>query len=429
MDILFFNQACLLHFFEEERLFPSETESLSELASIHKLMQCVNNEVTSFNATGVAAEVLKHTIYCLLEVAFADNLVEKDRSGALDYLKIPEKTRTLLDKHLEVIDPAIAELAYNHQKNFCAGVILALSQMAHNVCSKTAFDIVNKLIPEFQNAPASVKYRLTERVFAFEFLFAPVEFNSWMHQIGVIKSKKFSEARLGTNVSKSFQARIILLCEFILLRDSMPIPHSNYSSRLKGIDTLLEELKSQMSKTARRQLVSEWKFYGHLKHTKDDTPATKGMLTVDLTRLDDSQYLHDFLSRFSARHKRSRFWTASQHSWVGVLGASMIHLYHSIIDSRRKITRNGNNYSKSDQAAVHEETVAQIVSRYLSKNGFDSRPSSIYETYKEKFIKKPDGLFFRAKGYINITNNLNVVFPIDLGDSIYYGFVVRNTPD
>ncbi|WP_198406362.1 hypothetical protein [Delftia acidovorans] len=429
LDILFFNQTCFLSFTEENHLLSLENTDYSELVSIYKVVNCVNNEVRKSGATGVAAEALKNTVYGLLEVVFCDNLVEKSRSGAMERINMPEKMRTQLAKQLEDIDPTTAELCHKYHKDFYSGVLLAIGKIAHNVCSSTALAIASKAESELQHAPACVKYRLTERVFSFEFPQAPLQFHSWMHRIEAVTSKKFVTSRIKTTIPESFQARAVLLCEFLLLRDSLPVPPPKANFRFIGINRMLEELETKLSETGRMQLVNEWKFYGNLKYTNERDSATKGIMQVDLTRLNESDYLHNFLCRFAARHKRSRFWTGSQHSWVGILGSGMIHLYHSIIDPQRKITHNGNNYSKSKQIIVKEDTVAQIICQNLSDQGFDSRPGSLYEAYRESFIKMPGGLFSRANNYIRIQNIFNIIYSIDMIDSTYYGHIVRNTPE
>ncbi len=97
------------------------------------------------------------------------------------------------------------------------------------------------------------------------------------------------------------------------------------------------------------------------------------------------------------------------------------------MDPHRKITRNGNNYSKSDEPVVQVETVAQHICQNLNEHGLDCKPGSLYETYRECYMTQPAGLYHRATVYQALQQEFDVVYPARLHDVAYLG-VITTTP-
>lgn len=138
--------------------------------------------------------------------------------------------------------------------------------------------------------------------------------------------------------------------------------------------------------------------------------------------------MHDFLARFAGNHWRSRFWAGGQQSWTGLVGAGMIWGYRSPVDTKRKITRNGNNFSKSGEPREQEETVAQHVCQNLNEPGLDCKPGSLHETYNKCYRKQPGGLYNRASVYHSVQQELDVVFPPQIHDIFYAAVITTSTP-
>lgn len=420
LDWLFFNQTWSLRLSEDDETLYEGSPRAGELIVLYKIMQRVNDEVANIGATGIAAQALKHTVFCLLEASFSDNLLQKALGGFADRFDLAEP----MSKLAEAIDPAQAASVHEFAQNVFMAVIAAFGEKAHGVCSDTALTIAAKVRESFSDAPTAVKYRLTERVLILEFMNAPVKFLSWMHRIGVLTSKKFVAGRATRDISEDFKARIGLLCEFALMRDFVACLPGEDTARRKGIRLLQDELGEQLSDAAWTQLQEENDFYMRLDRHKARQPST---ITFNLARLADEVYLHDFLGRFAGHHWRSRFWTGPQHSWTGVIGAGMMWAYRSLVDPERKMTRNGNDYSKSREPVVREETVAQYICRNLNEHGLDCKPGSLYETYLECYMKRPAGLYHRATVYHALQQELDVVFPTQTYDVAYLGVITTTT--
>ncbi|MFM0350338.1 hypothetical protein [Paraburkholderia sp. RL17-347-BIC-D] len=425
LDWLFFNQTWFLRLSEDDETLYEGSPRAGELVALYKIMLRVNEEVANIGATGIAAQALKHIVYCILEAGFSDDLVQKGRSGYVDRFDLADERGIPISKLAEALDPAKAASVHEYEQQFFMALIAAFGEKAHDVRTDTAFAIAATVGTAFSDVPTAVRYRLAERVFILEFMNAPVKFLSWMYRIGILTSKKFVAARVTRDISEDFKARVGLLCEFTLMRDFMARLPGKNTARRKSICRLQEELGDKMSEAAWMQLQEENEFYMRLDRHKASQPGT---LTFNLARLADEAYLHDFLERFAGNHWRSRFWTGPQQSWTGVVGAGMMWAYHSLVDSQRKITRNGNNHSKSGDLAEQEETVTQHVCKNLNEHGLDCKPGSLYETYLECYMKQPAGLYQRVTVYHALQQELDAVLPTQIHDATYLGVITTSTP-
>lgn len=422
LDWLFFNQTWFLRLSEDDEGLYEDSPRAGELIALCRIMQRVNEEVASTGATGIAAQALKHTVYCILEAGFSDDLVQKGRNGFADRFDLADERGIPMSKLAEAFDPAQAASLNEYEQTFFIALIVVFGDKAHGVCTDTALTIAATVRAAFSDAPTAVKYRLSERVFILEFTDAPVKFLSWMYRIGVLTSKKFVAGRATRDITEDFKARVGLLCEFSLMRDFMADLSLNGKPRLKSIRGLQD---NKLSDAAWTQLQEESNFYAYLGRRKAGHPS---MHTFNLARLEDEDYLHDFLKNFAENHWRSRFWTGPQQSWTGVVGAGMMWLYHSLVDSRLKITRNGNNYSKYNEPVMQEETVAQYTCHNLNQHGLDCKPGSLYETYLERYMKQPGGLYHRATVYHAWQQEVDIVFSPQIYDVLYLGVITTSTP-
>lgn len=426
LDWLFFNQTWLLRLSEDDGTLDEDSPRAGELIILYEIMRRVNEEVASIGATGIAAQALKNTVYCILEASFYDDLVQKSLIGYADHLSLVNERGVPLSNLAEAIDPAQAASFHEYEQQYFVGLIAAIGEKAHGVSMHAALTIAATVKAAFGDAPAAVTYRLTERVVLLEFMDAPVKFLSWMYRVGILTSKKFVAGRATRDIAEDFKARVGLLCEFMLLRDYAARLTMQNSARHEGIRRLQVELDDKLTDAAWFQLHEENNFY--MRRGRRHKAHPPGMLTFDLSRLADEAYLHGFLERFAENHWRSRFWTGPQQSWTGVVGAGMILAYHSLVDSQSKITRNGNNYSKTCGPVVQEVTVAQRVCQNLNEHGLECRPASLYETYVECYMKQPAGLYHRATIYHKVQQQLGVVFPAQGHDVVYLGVIATSSP-
>ena len=76
LDWLFFNQTWFLRLSEDDETLYEGSPRAGELIALYKISRLVNEEVASTGATGIAAQALKHTVYCILETGFTDNLLQ-----------------------------------------------------------------------------------------------------------------------------------------------------------------------------------------------------------------------------------------------------------------------------------------------------------------------------------------------------------------
>jgi hypothetical protein len=432
LDRLFFNQTCI--FSLSERLFAEDSHAQA-LAILMTIRRRLDEEILTSGESGVAAEALRHTVYCLLEVRLEDNLSDDRASSVADHLGLTDHQGVPLATRAKALDPVAAASMHEHTQNFFQGVIVTIAKHAHGVCTNTALAIASKIdTEEIRKAPAVARNRLSERVFSLDFNNAPVMFLSWMHRIGVLKSKKFACHWATSEIPVEFKTRVGLLCDFILTRRVVTHLMKRTSDAPMIANRLRNDLNKQLSDQAWMQLQDLCYFIdrrSRYQGQRADTALLKALYekSFDFARIDDGDYLTSYLDYFAQNEMRCRFWNGPQHSWIGVVGAGMVHGYHILVDPKCKITRNGNNYSKRDPSVNCEETVTDNVSKTLKKYGMDSRPGSLYETYKGSYLRRPAGLRDRARRYHAALDKMDLAFPAaSFEDFIYLATVVETAP-
>ncbi|OAD84538.1 hypothetical protein ATN89_08875 [Comamonas thiooxydans] len=429
---MFFNQTCI--FSLGERLWAdddwdSHAEAIAVLAT---LRQSVDDEIIASGASGVAAEALRHTVYCLLEAQLDDDLASDRAISAAERIGLTDEKGVPVATRARELDPAIHARVHEFNQNFFQGVIVTMATCAHDVCKETALTIASKIdTGELRKAPAVARYRLSERIFCLDFLNAPAVFLSWMYRIDALSSKKFASHWATSDIPAVFKARVGLLCEFILMRSVVTHLMRQASSTPNLVRRMRNDLTRDLSDQAWDQL-HEFSFFLDRRSRNQEQLADQALLrafaedSFDLGRLDDGDYLIGYLEYYAQNEKRCRFWNGPQHSWTGVVGAGMIHGFHIAVDPKRKITRNGNNHSKRYDSANREDTVSEHVSKVLKKYGLASMPGSLYETYRGAYLN-PAGLLNRAKLYHAAIDNTDLALPASHEDTTYLATVVVTT--
>ena len=75
LDRLFFNQTCIFSLSERLCAGDDGDSHAQAIAALVTLRQRVDEEIIASGESGVAAEALRHTVYCLLEAQLDDDLV------------------------------------------------------------------------------------------------------------------------------------------------------------------------------------------------------------------------------------------------------------------------------------------------------------------------------------------------------------------
>lgn len=425
LDRLFFNQTCI--FALGERLYAEDDEDsrTQAIAALWTLRKRVDAEIIASGESGVAAETLRHTVYCLLEAQLDDDLAGDRASAVAERLGLADEQGAPLATRSKALGPFVPARVHEHNQNFFQAVILAVARHAYGVCSKTALAITSKMdVGDLRKAPAVARYRLSERVFCMDFFDAPAVFLSWMLRIDVLTSKKFAPHWATRDIPVDFKVRVGLLCDFFMLRSVVSRLMGQASTGPKVVRHIRDDLAKKISDQAWDQL-NELSFFLDRRSRDQERLADAALLKAfaedcfDLGRLRDGDYVTGYLQYFAQNEKRSRFWNGPQHSWTGLVGAGMIHGRHLLVDPNRKITRNGNNHSKRDASVKSEETVSENVCKVLKKYGLASMPGSLYETYRESYLKHPAGLLNRARVYHAALDSMDLAFPASYEDTTY----------
>ena len=433
LDRLFFNQTCTFSLCERLCADDDRDSHAQAIAALVMLQQRVDKEIIASGESGVAAEALRHTVYCLLEAQLDDDLASDRATSAAVRLGLSDEQGVPLATRARAHSPAVHARVHAYNQNFFQCVIVAMAKHAYGVCEETALTIASKIdMGELRKAPAVVRYRLSERVFCLDFRCAPAVFLSWMHRIDALVSKKFSRHWATSDIPAEFKARVGLLCDFILMRSVVTHLMRQASRAPHAVSRLRHGLAKKLSDPAWEQL-HEFGFFLDRRSRNQEQRSDAALLkafaedSFNLDRLEDGDYLTGYLEYFAVNEKRCRFWSGPQHSWTGVVGAGMIHDFHVASDPKCKITRNGNNHSKRDDSVEHEETVSEKVSKVLKKYGLTSMPGSLYETYRGSYLKHPAGLLNRARLYNAALDSMDLAFPASQEDTIYLATVVVTT--
>lgn len=417
LDRLFFNQTCVLSTSESLAEEEAKDTHAKYVVVLRKLQKRVAEEVAFSGATGVAAEALRHTVYCILEAQSDDDLISEQANYFADRLGLTDMDGIPLSTKSRAINPIVATRFYEYNREFFQAFIIAQAQRIHGVCGEKALKIAIKINKEekITKLPAVVRYRLSERLFSLDFPLAPALFLSWMFRIEALKSKKFVLRKAKSEISSEFKARAGLLCDFILLRKFVNILMNQSGIDLAIIKSLFTK---NLSDEAYKQLDEMASFTD--SRIREMERSGNSYKTFDLNRIDDSVYLLVYLDCFAQNEIYCRFWSGRQHSWIGIVGSGLMHYYHNNEYKNYKITSNGNEYYKFDGlVAQNTKTVAEISSEKLSEYGLHCEPGSLYETYRKSYLQKPTGLHCRAARYISTLDEIGIAFPATVEDGIF----------
>lgn len=324
-----------------------------------RLLERLKSAVASTGATGKAAECIKHTVLCLMEVALQDSMKDvlvtysETLPGGFDptLLQLPEG-----------IDPVVYDRVHSFQRDFFMGAVLGIGQKARTVDLNVATTIAYELIPEFRTAPASVRFRLTERMLAFEFEESPLQFFSWLLEQDVLRSTKWHSHEATRQSDEDVITRIGLLCEFETIRNWI----ISCSSSPDAEHVMLAQAPHG-SNNAKKQLLEYQYFWNLLDLTKK-----RSMTAFFPDRLRNKEYARQFVRNVGRSFPRMRLVPGTQGRWLSMIGALMVSIRKAYVAPEAAIYDECNN-DDSNTAAI---------AKYLANWGFEIEPRTLYLGHK-----------------------------------------------
>lgn len=370
LDWIFFNQLLVSSTYRDE-----EKKWLQD--TIRELQEAVSQT----GATGAEAERLKHTVLCLLEVRLGERA---ERTGFAKSTPLPN----------DVTPKMILDVA-GHNANLFQAAVIASCGKTGGIEFATVSGIFNRVVRKLIQSPTIVGHRLTERALLQEYPDAPLDFFLWMASTGIISSKKYDPEKSPTKRYRNSVARIGMLCEMESIRNWMM---STTHLVIKDETIMLQS--EVLSENALNTLLDRLSFYRKLTHGRNIP-----MIAFFQDTFDNREKAMAFLVNFGNIWKRSRMITKTQGKWIGMLGASMVHIYKTNIMPESPIYVENNN----------EGSVTQKISEKLCRNGCSVSARTVYESHQ--FLAKH--IRPRLEHYYATQHKLAGVLPSMLPDIAY----------
>ena len=381
VDKLFFNQILVYRLFEEE-----------ELCWLKDLHDDIEGELTERDIVGVQRQIVKHCVLCLLEAQLSESILLIKESFPD---KVPPQPADFAPERFEETERYKLEF-------FQAVVLVGLSKL-HDCDMDLCIDITNKLHTEYAEAPATVRYRLVERMFAFNFIGAPIDCFTWLSQMGVLNSAKHRGLDLKSRYTPEFLQRLALLCEFDMVRDY--VRRATELGRSKSSITVaqaqLDEFK-ELSDQTRDMLVQKMS-----KAMKvDSMPKLKNSYPVlGLHELEHQASVERFFTSLNSYAIRFRTFQGSLASWTGMLCGGAVEVLHHRQDRKPAI------YA----GEFNEGSLTDKIHKGMSARGFEITPRAIYDRHRDfkETILRTVGIYYHMQ------QAQNVAIPPDLCDLTY----------
>lgn len=378
IDKLFFNQILVLCLFTEELVWLKDLDA------------DLDRELTHKGITGVQRQVVKHGVLCMMEAELSESLFLLSEVFPNKLPALPDNMTMQQSEELERFD-----------QNFFQATVLAMLSKVHQCDEQVVIKIANALLGKHEKAPATVRYRLVERMFAFEFMFAPIDCFTWLAKMGVLDSNKHPGVALEARYSPEFLQRLALLCELDMQRDytrRAGRTDGRVSSGLAGrIKYLSEEtIKLLHAKESKDMLVNS------LPNLKNSLPI------VSLAELENPASIQRFFSQLSKYAMRFRVFKGSLASWIGMLCGGYVEVLHRH-DQKRLIF--AEDFNKG--------SLTQNISDGMSARGFGITTRTIYERHRDF----KETVLEIVTTYYHMQFSMSVAIPPCMDDLTYHGLI------
>lgn len=356
IDKLLFNQILVSCRFSEE------------LHLLNELDRDLESELTGRGLAGLNRQLVKHCVTCLLEADLSDSM-----------LALKEVYPDALPDLPPGLDLGTYRKIEEYQRNFFKAVVLSVLNKTHQCDSMASIQIAGKLVEKYRKAPATFRYRLTDRLFAWNFIAAPVDCFTWLSKMGILKSAKHPGAALTARYDPEFLQRLALLCELdelrSLVRRSAGAKGSTWAVMLDEVsrrgDLTSEAITPLESKAIKDLLTTS------MPHLRSSFPC------IQMGRLEHPATVRKFFNDLNNYSVRVRVFQGGLSSWTGMLCAGIVELLDVIYEEKKAIY----------VADFNDGTLTDRISKGMSSRGFEITARVIYERhrdFKETILKAVD---------------------------------------
>lgn len=380
IDKLFFNQILVLCLFTEE------------LVWLKDLDEDIERELTGKGVEGVQRQVVKHGVLCLMESELSESILLFNEAFPG---KLPPLPADLPAERLQE--------AEHYKRRFFSAFVLAMLSKLHGCDQDAALDIAQVLLEKYAPAPATVRYRLVERMFAFNFIAGPIDCFTWLSKMDVLNSAKQSAILLESRHGPDFLPRLALLCELDMQRHH--IRRTTGMGGTRGMPSIpqVSAIREPSPKTRKLMLQN----FAKAMEVESTPELNNSFPVLGLHELEDPAAIGRFLSRVHAYALRVRVFQGSLASWTGMLCAGLVEVLDGIEDRKKPIFA----------ADFNEGSQTERVADAMARRGYGITPRSIYERHRDF----KETVLRAVTTYYRIQLGVDVAAPPDLNDATYEG--------
>ena len=394
-DLLHFNDVLVNRFFTPD-----------DINWLRAIDGKLNQEIENLTITGINAEIIKHYVLCTLEMHLGvdDNFLTK---SANVINQMSEKSKTELTQSHGTILPEKIQVSKNDEEihnrvttsELCSSlailsIIMEQNDVDKELVTNLSFKILDDTTLKIQDAPPSVKYRLTQRILAFEHELSSLLFYKKIIMMDLVDTKKHhhknNELERSPYVNQVF-VRACLLVEFEILREFMG---RNLVLDSKGITipvpdkTLSEKKRAELGQNYKKMI----DFFFLDKKRRSFIISNPYQNPAKIT-------IEQFLKNSSNYFNRVKIFSKNKGRLLGILGAHLMDLEKSCsLEEGKQIplySEINNNGSASHRAAV-----------FLSQLGFSISARNLYLCHKKLNATDYKQICFYSHNLSQLTFNL-----------------------
>lgn len=373
------------------QLFVCCAMSQEERNILMRIIGRVEEEVEKLHLAVIEAAVFRNAIFSMLEVAISNNLTDLGKSFHIDVPPMPED--------LKKVSPELSR--YN--RIYLIGMVMAAFEMSKKVNLSKAVEIVENLAAEFSAAPAVVRYDLSERCFALEYLNGPIDCFAWLCKVRVLSITKTTPERLPKRFHTEFLLRLVMICEFEDVCAHFRRTRDQGNSAAVMLDAA--EKFEHSTATIARLFELDTKHRGAMV----DRELRRSFSVLSVNELNSEQAWQRLFSEIGSRRGRFRISDGTLASWLGTLGAAMVEIQRRIVGDEKPI------YVE----ICNEGSITDTVMLMLNELGFTINPRTLYERRR----KLRQGNLRVIQIYYDILRKENVAIPAEYDDVLYFGLV------
>lgn len=340
-----------------------------ERSQLRRIVERVT-QMVECRHSGREAEVIKHLVFFILEVSLANTTEELMQVNP----NVPPPPN-LSSEQIEAVD--------NFWNDYQMAYMTVVTEKSTGVLANPALEIAEVLIGEFAGYSPLVRRDLLTRCFVSEFKDAPLGVYCWLIVSGVLPVTKNNPDRITDEFSDSFITRIALLADYQMIVHAFNM----MISKDEGSAVYLRMRNLSLTEETVDRLLDIQRHFNEALNKK----SLSGIPLICWRDLEDPLQVQGFFAEWSKRKVRFRMHTGTLGSWLGILGAGMVHeqlMVEYAHAARNQYPNNPGTVRLSDlkvpavfSAYDNRHTLTDFVQCRLSDYGLRINPDTLYRSH------------------------------------------------